>query len=116
MSISINYGQLLKDVMRLYKVEIASTALVDIDALSDFLVSVMSVNAAWHYVQAMKQELLSLSVYADFYHPSQYSDIRSYHPRACRMVSHNKKWVYIFHIEDNTVVVDRILPSKMITK
>ena len=102
--------------MRLYKVEIASTALVDIDALSEFLVSVMSVNAAWHYVQAMKQEIMSLSIYADFYHPSQYQDIRVFHPHACRMVSHNKKWVYIFHIEDDTVVVDRILPSKMIIK
>ena len=32
------------------------------------------------------------------------------------MVSHNKRWVYIFHIEDDTVAVDRILPSKLITR
>jgi hypothetical protein len=32
------------------------------------------------------------------------------------MNSHNKRWVYIFHIEDETVVVDRIRPSKLITR
>lgn len=32
------------------------------------------------------------------------------------MVSHNRRWVYIFHIEDETVIVDRIRPSKLITK
>lgn len=32
------------------------------------------------------------------------------------MVSHNKRWVYIFHMEDDMVIVDRIRPSKTITK
>ena len=36
------------------------------------------------------------------------------HPQARRMVSHNKKWNYIFHIEDDIVIIDRIMPSKMI--
>ncbi len=30
------------------------------------------------------------------------------------MLSHNRKWNYVFHIQDDLVVVDRILPSKMI--
>ena len=38
------------------------------------------------------------------------------HPQARRMVSHNKKWNYIFHIEDNIVVIDRVMPSKMVVK
>jgi hypothetical protein len=32
------------------------------------------------------------------------------------MVSHNKRWVYIIHTEDDVVVVDRIRPSKAVTK
>ena len=32
------------------------------------------------------------------------------------MVSHNKRWVYIFHMEDDMVIVDRIRPSKTIAK
>ena len=62
----------------------------------------------------MRQEILSLSIFADLYPVSRYSDIRRYHPKARRMVSHNKKWVYIFHTEDDVVVLDRIRPSKLI--
>ncbi len=38
------------------------------------------------------------------------------HPKARRMVSHNKKWNYIFHVENDIVVVDRVMASKMIVK
>ena len=31
-------------------------------------------------------------------------------------VSHNKRWVYIFHIENDTVVIDRIKAAKMIKR
>ena len=29
------------------------------------------------------------------------------------MVSHNKRWDYVFHIEEDYVIVDRIIPAKM---
>ena len=61
-------------------------------------------------------KVLPLSILADIYPPSHYADIRRYHPHARRMVSHNKRWVYIFHIEDDMVMIDWILPSKLITK
>lgn len=64
----------------------------------------------------MQLEIMSLSVLADLYHPSNFMDVRAYNPKACHMVSHNKKWVYIFHIENDTVIVDRIRPAKLITK
>ncbi len=44
----------------------------------------------------------------------QTKTIKMIHSKARRMVSHNKKWNYIFHIEDDFVIVDRILPSKLI--
>ena len=31
-------------------------------------------------------------------------------------VSHNKRWVYIFHIENDTVVIDRIKAAKLIKR
>ena len=55
-----------------------------------------------------------MSVYADSFRQSRYRDIRAVHPQARHMVSHNKKWVFVFHIEEDTVVVDRILSSKLI--
>ena len=41
------------------------------------------------------------------------NDIRQIHPEARRMVSHNRKWVYVYHIEASFVIVDRILPANM---
>ena len=29
------------------------------------------------------------------------------------MVSHNRRWIYIYHIEEDVVIVDRIIPAKM---
>ena len=100
--------------MKTYSIVISFAAETDMMDLALFLRSVMSVENAWKYFQSMRDEVMSLSILADLYHPSHYADIRIYHPHACRMVSHNKRWVYVFHKEEDTVVVDRILPSKMI--
>ena len=102
--------------MKTYNVIIKAAADTDLMNLALFLRKVMSVEGAWKYHQNMLNEVLSLSILADLYPPSRYADICRYHPQARRMVSHNKRWVYVFHIEDDTVVVDRILPSKLITK
>ena len=100
--------------MKTYKIKIDGLAEADLRNLFVFLVSVMSCAAANKYIDTMMGEVESLSILADLYHPSHYADIRIYHPHACRMVSHNKRWVYVFHKEEDTIVVDRILPSKMI--
>jgi plasmid stabilization system protein ParE len=102
--------------MKTYNVKINAAANADLMSLALFLRKVMSIEGAWKYHQIMLNEVHSLSILADLYPPSHYADIRRYHPHARRMVSHNKRWVYIFHIEDDTVMVDRILPSKLITK
>ena len=102
--------------MKTYNVKINAAANADLMSLAFFLRKVMSIEGAWKYHQNMLNEVNSLSILADLYQPSHYADIWRYHPRARRMVSHNKRWVYIFHIDDDTVVVDRIIPSKLITK
>ena len=102
--------------MKTYKVEIEASALADIDEFTDWIRDNMSHEGGDRYLDAMISEVYSLSIFADLYQVSRYADIRRYHPKARRMVSHNKKWVYIFHIEDDVVVVDRIIKSKLITK
>ena len=100
--------------MKTYSVVIDSAAIADLDDISDFLAEHLSFEGAWRYKEAMKYELLSLSVFADLYQASRMADIKRYHPQARSMASHNKRWTYIFHIEDDTVVIDRIRPSKLI--
>ena len=100
--------------MKEYKVEIDSSAREDIEELAEFLSTKLSLEGARKYLDSMIQEVLSLSVYADVYFKSRSKTIKMIHPQARRMVSHNKKWNYIFHIEDDFVIVDRIMPAKMI--
>ena len=102
--------------MKIYRVRISPTALADIDHLSDYLVSIMSLEGAWRYKEAMRQEIMSLSVFADLYKPSRSEFLQSIHPKARRILSHNHKWNYVYHIVKDMVVVDRILPSKIIAK
>ena len=41
------------------------------------------------------------------------SDYESIWGDARRLVSHNRRWIYIYHIEEDVVIVDRIIPAKM---
>ena len=102
--------------MTIYKVRMHHSALRDLDELELFLLSVMSRSGANKYIDMMMAEVESLSIFACLYRPSQMLVIRSYHPQARRMVSHNRRWVYIFHIEGDTVIVDRIRPAKTIVQ
>ena len=102
--------------MKNYTVKVSKKAQRDIEDLSNFLLTVISMEGARRYLDTMIAEVMSLSVFAYLYRPSTKEDILQYHPQARRMVSHNKRWVYIFHIEDETVIVDRIRPAKLIAK
>lgn len=100
--------------MRTYNVRILKSAEADIEDLADFLFKTLSREGAYRYLDFMQQEVLSLSIYADCFSESHSKTIRSVHPRARRMISHNHKWVYVFRIEGDTVLVDRILHSSAI--
>lgn len=100
--------------MKRYQVKVSVAADRDLQQIQEFLHSVLSKRGAFRYVVTMMTEIQTLASYADLFHTSRYADIRAIHPKARRMVSHNRRWTYVFHIEDDTVVVDRILPAKMI--
>ena len=98
--------------MKTYEVRILQSAEADIDELADFLFENLSMEGALRYLGFMRQEVLSLSVYAGCFSEAHSAAILSFHPKARRMVSHNHKWAYVFHVEGDIVYVDRILPSK----
>ena len=101
--------------MKTYKVKVLQSAEADIDELADFLFEKLSKEGAYRYLDFMMQEVLSLSVYADCFSEAHSNTILSIHPKARRMVSHNHKWAYVFHVEGDTVLVDRIVPSSSIS-
>lgn len=99
--------------MRLYEVRISHVAHSDMAELRKFLYAMMSEEGAIRYANNMRAEIKMLSVYADCYGRTTSKSLLAIHPDARRMVSHNRKWVYVFHIENSFVIVDRILPAKM---
>lgn len=99
--------------MHIYDVRISHGARVDMAELRKFLKAMMTEEGAIRYANNMREEIKMLAIYADLYGKSTSQTLRQIHPEARRMLSHNRRWVYVYHIEDPFVVVDRILPAKM---
>lgn len=72
--------------MKVYKVRVLQTAEADIDALADFLFENLSREGAYRYLEFMKQEVKSLSIYANCFAETHSKTIRDIHPKARRMV------------------------------
>jgi plasmid stabilization system protein ParE len=100
--------------MKTYNVKVRRTAEKDIDSIADFLFDKLSPEGAYRYLDVVGQEIKSLSIYADCFSISRSRTIQSVHPKARRMVSHNHKFVYVFHVEGDTVFLDRVLIGRMI--
>ena len=107
--------------MQIYEVRISHGARADMAELRKFLKSMMTVEGAIRYANNMRvryannmrEEIKTLAFYADLYGKTTSMTLRQIHPEARRMVSHNRKWVYVYHIEASFVIVDRILPANM---
>lgn len=99
--------------MQIYEVRISLAALADMDVLREFLDAMMTEEGAIRYANNMRTEIKMLSVYADCYGRSTSKTLLQIHPNARRMISHNRRWIYVFHVEAPFVIVDRILPAKM---
>ncbi len=99
--------------MQVYEVRISHTAHVDMANLRAFLNTMLSEDSAIRYANNMRTEIKMLSVYADCFGRTTSKTLRSIHPEARRMVSHNHRWLYVFHIKGNYVIVDRIIPAKL---
>lgn len=99
--------------MQIYEVRISHGARADMAELRKFLKSMMTVEGAIRYANNMREEIKTLAVYAECYGRSTSATLRKIHPEARRMVSHNRKWVYVYHIDGPFAIVDRILPAKL---
>ena len=99
--------------MQFYEVRISHAAYSDMAKLRVFLKEMLSEEGAIRYANNMRAEIKMLSVYAECYGISTSLTLRQIHPKARRMLSHNRKGLYVYHIEDRFVIVDRIMPAKM---
>ena len=99
--------------MKLYEVRIGNSARVDMDNLRVFLDGMLSLDGAVRYANIMQAEIKMLAVFADCHRRTASKSLKEIHPEARKMLSHNRKWLYVYHIEGRFVIVDRIIPARM---
>ena len=99
--------------MQIYEVRISQDALQDMARLRSFLLEMMSEDGSVRYATNMRAEIKMLSLFAGLYGKTTSKTLLAIHPEARRMISHNRRWIYVFHIEESFAIVDRIIPAKM---
>ena len=99
--------------MQIYEVRISQVALQDMASLRRFLDEMLSEENAIRYANNMRAEIKMLSLFAGLYGKTTSTTLLAIHPEARRMISHNRRWIYVFHMEGHFAIVDRIIPAKM---
>ena len=101
--------------MREYRVDYDVEAEADLVRLKDWLIANRRFEYAMEYLQMLRSEVADLSFLAVSMPKSKYRLPKLYHPEAKTITVCHRKLTVIFHIEGEYVIVDKILPSCMIT-
>ena len=103
--------------MTIYEDVVFSPEVVsDIAEISRFIRAKNTKEAANKYIDLLEAEINSLAIWADFIPKSKFWAHRQYHPEAKRLLTKNRKWNVVFHTEGRRVIIDKIIPSKMVTE
>lgn len=100
--------------MNYYKVAISKNVFTEIEEIADFIIKISTPEHAIKYKNQLISEIAALSYMADVINYSQWKVAKRCHPKAKRMITKNKKWNVIFHVEGFYVIVDKIIPTKMV--
>ena len=101
--------------MKEYKLKYSDEILADIDRLFVFATNQHTADFARKYTARIRKEIEDLSILAGIFHESRFRTAQLYHPHAKTMPIGKRKLTEIFHIDGEYVIVDKILPSCMIT-
>ena len=102
--------------MKTYKVIVNNEAVSDLDGISKYVAGLYRPESGHNYVNRILGQLAALSYTADIYPFSRYAIAKAIHSKAKTLSIINHKWTVVFHVSGNYVVVDRIIPSKMMIK
>ena len=102
--------------MNNYQLNVKQEVFDDIEDIRQFIVSVGSKDLAIQYTENLIAEIEKLSYLADKMQLSRWKVAKKYHTQARRLITKNRKWSIIYHIQGDFVVVDKIIPSSMMIK
>ena len=100
--------------MNYYKVAVSKNVFAKIEEIAGFIIKISTTEHAIRYKNQLISEIAALSYMADVINYSQWKVAKRCHPKAKRMITKNKKWNIIFHVEGIYVIVDKIVPTKMV--
>ena len=101
--------------MKRYKVLYRANADTYFNELGEFIAEQTTPDFAIRYLQRLRNEIESLEFLAEVLPPSRNMMPLRYHPEAKTMPVGKCRLTVIFHIEGDYVIVDKILPSAMVT-
>ena len=102
--------------MRSYKILVSKAALSDLDGIAQYVSSLYRLESGHKYVNKILGRLASLSFTADIYQTSRFTIAKEIHPMAKTMSIINHRWTVVFHTNEDYLIIDRIIPSKMMVK
>lgn len=99
--------------MRSYRMIISNEAADDLGEMAAYIATLYRPESGHNYVNRILGKLASLAYTAGIYQHTRYSNARKINSLAKTMPIMNGKWTVVFHIDNDFVIVDRFLPSKL---
>lgn len=100
--------------MKIYKVVYSKTAVDDLKDIVSYIKSIYRLEAGLKYIDRISEQVDSLSYCADALSSNRSEMIKKLYPEAKTISIMNHRWTAVFHIYEDFVIIDRIIPSKMI--
>lgn len=100
--------------MKTYQIQIRKNVKKDLDLIKNFIVEKSNREHAIKYAEEPYTEIESLTFLADFIEISDLKTGKKFSKKEKVFITRNHKWSIFFHVYRNIVIVDRILPSKMV--
>ena len=100
--------------MKTYQIQIRKSVKKDLDLINNFIVEKSNRKHAIKYAAELYAEIESLTFLADFIKVSEWKTGKKFSKKAKVLITKNRRWSIFFHVYRNIVIVDTILPSKMV--
>lgn len=100
--------------MKTYQIQIKKGVKKNIELIKDFIVKKTNREHAILYTAELYTEIESLTYLADYIKISEWKIGKRFSKKEKVLVTRNKKWSVFFHTWRNLVIIDLILPSKMV--
>lgn len=102
--------------MQHYKVVYSLAATKDIDNIVAYIKTIYHLESGLKYVGRIREKLDALSYSASALPKSRKRVVHNIHPEAKSLAIMNHKWTAVYLINGCYVIIDRLIPSKMITE